>query len=561
MALLAAMAHGADAAAPATQGATTPTPPLGAPPTPTPSQSPPRRNSLGMTFREVAGTPVFFSVWETRVSDWNAFLADSKFPWSFKPHFAQGNDHPVVNVNLREAAKFCEWLTEKERAGGALGPREFYRLPTSREWDTAIGIAASHSLERATSQKVLDEQTFPWGLEWPPPRQAGNFNSVEINGTDDGFPFTSPAGQFAPSADGLYDLAGNAWEWVAETDARPDAPGKLRGGSWMYFRKECLLSGYEYEVPVDLHAPSIGFRVVLEDKHRTATFLEAQEKLNAESAKKRREQITSRPDVKPEDVARMRDQLTSRPSTTAGPTLPDPGSLRPAVAGKDFMNSLGMVFRPAGSDTVLFCQHETRVQDYEVFLKSTKRTWERRPSFDFKATHPIMNVTWREAKDFCEWLTARDRAFRLVPEKATYRLPTDVEWSLAVGLGAESGSSPEARHLSNKTDYPWGQQTVPPTASANLDTANMAGYQDNYSHTAPVGTFSPNTAHLYDMAGNVAEWCEDPWPSSPGDRTVRGSSYLSSSRDSLLSSARQHAGESSARTDLGFRCVLELPAP
>ena len=127
-----------------------------------------------------------------------------------------------------------------------------------------------------------------------------------------------------------------------------------------------------------------------------------------------------------------------------------------------------------------------------------------------------------------------------------------------MGLPRENGGDPAARRLSNKTDYPWGQQPVPPPASANLDTANMAGYQDNYSHTAPVGSFSPNASGLFDLAGNVTEWCGEAWPGSSNERVLRGSSFLSSTRDSLLSSDRQHAAENSARTDLGFRCVLDF---
>ena len=521
------------------------------------------RNSLGMMFREVPGTPALFSIWETRVADWTAFLADSGYKWEYKPHFPQTETHPVVNISLRDAAAFCAWLTEKEHASGKLDPRQFYRLPTNKEWDAAAGLASGRMDERATTQKVADEQSFPWGMEWPPPRTAGNLNFAEIDGSDDGFTYTSPVGVFRPSPEGLYDLAGNAWEWAWDADVKTDSNGTLRGGSWMYFKKECLLSGYRYQVPPDLHAPSVGFRCVLEDKNRTADFLAKADAVAKESEKQKRSQLTTRPGVDAEEVQKMKEKLANRPEMTPAVDLklPDPKSLKIATAGGEFLNALGMNFVPAGTENVLVAAHETRMQDYQAFLVATKKTWDRKPSFDVKNDHPIINVTWTEAREFCQWLTGRDRETGLIPPKARYRLPKDSEWSTAAGLKNETGDSPSAKHLANRTDYPWGQESVPPIGSGNFDSTNMRGYQDNFTHTAPVGSFSPNAFRIFDLAGNVAEWCEDEWPGSDGERVVRGSSWLSSDADALLTSARRHLPESAARTDVGFRCVLEIPAP
>jgi hypothetical protein len=212
-------------------------------------------NSLGMKFVPVkikggpsGGQRVLFSVWETRVQDYEAFVAETKREWS-KPGFPQGPTHPAVNVRLLDAQAFCEWLTERERKSGLLGADEVYRLPTDHEWSCAVGIGAR---EDATlppidkSRKIPGE--FPWGDTWPPPEGTGNFSGRESTGHEiwpgqrpipdfrDEFPETSPVGSFSANALGLYDLAGNIYEMC-----QPVSGGIIqRGGKtfcqWKSFR-------------------------------------------------------------------------------------------------------------------------------------------------------------------------------------------------------------------------------------------------------------------------------------------------------------------------------------
>jgi formylglycine-generating enzyme required for sulfatase activity len=524
----------------------------------------PTTNTLGVRFVEVPGTPVLFAQWETRVSDFATFVREAGYTWDFTANFPQSSDHPVVNVTMRDAMAYCNWLTKREQDAGAISNLQSYRLPTRKEWDAAVGLAAGRRDNAPSLELEKDKQRFPWGMEWPPPLQAGNLNFLEISGKDDGYTYTAPVGRFAPSAEGIYDLAGNVWEWTWDRDTQSESVGILRGGSWMYFRKECLLSSYQYEVPSTLRSSSVGFRCVFDDKRRVATFLaKAKERGDANKATAstgaRRE-----PMVTAEEVKKMRDEMNEKsksgPQTVAGPKIPDPTTLTAARPGQPYTNLLGMKFLPVkGTPRVLVGVHEVRVQDYEAAMKSLGRSWNRKPAFTYTETHPMMNVTWQEAVKFCEWLTERDQKAGLIGPRARYRLPTDLEWSLAAGLTGEKGDTPQSRNLENREEYPWGKTEAPPPQSANLDSAKMtSGYQDSYSHTAPVGSFPPNALGFHDLAGNVAEWCEDAWPPVPGDRVIRGSSWLTSSADAMLSSARQHLGESSARPDTGFRVVLEF---
>lgn len=112
------------------------------------------------------------------------------------PPAGQGQ-HPVAQVNWHHAQAFCRWLSE--RTGRSV------RLPTDAEW--------------AWAARGRHGRVYPWGDEW----SATRCNWGD-GGASDGFPKAAPVGSFPSGAtpEGVHDLAGNIWEWVAE--------GHLRGG-------------------------------------------------------------------------------------------------------------------------------------------------------------------------------------------------------------------------------------------------------------------------------------------------------------------------------------------
>jgi hypothetical protein len=136
-------------------------------------------NSLGMKFVPVAGMGVLFSVWDTRVQDFEAFVADTNYDatggmyslekdgWKQRgatwrePGFSQGPTHPVVGVNWNDANKFCEWLTRREQGSGMLPHGRVYRLPTDAEWSVGVGLQG----EEGTNPKEKDRkiELYPWG--------------------------------------------------------------------------------------------------------------------------------------------------------------------------------------------------------------------------------------------------------------------------------------------------------------------------------------------------------------------------------------------------------------
>ncbi len=235
-----------------------------------------------------------------------------------------------------------------------------------------------------------------------------------------------------------------------------------------------------------------------------------------------------------------------------------------SAAGEPWTNSLGMKFVPVGD--VLFCIWTTRVKDYEAFCTATgnPRT---RALYEDTGEHPVLQVSWHDAKAFCDWLTKKEIGEGALAKGRSYRLPTDLEWSMAVGLPAEKGRTPEGRDSGIKDIYPWGAAWPPPKGAGNFaDTSAkgkgariIPGYTDGFPHTAPVGSFAANRHGLFDMAGNVWQWCEDTYSPRGTRRVSRGGSWADDRPGELSSSYRNNALPDTRGLIYGFRCVLDGP--
>jgi len=188
---------------------------------------------------------------------------------------------------------------------------------------------------------------------------------------------------------------------------------------------------------------------------------------------------------------------------------------------------------------------------------------------------PVVDVSWEDATGFCAWLTKREQTLGRITAWQVYRLPTDEEWSWAVGVGEEeeeafNKGSPIEKD-SKVLVYPWGTADFPPRDGKGNPLGNYAdevlerllpysaipGYSDGYAMTSPVGSFPPEAHGLYDMGGNVWEWCQD-WydPAEQKDRVFRGASWDRCEPDDLLSSCRFYGSPDHRYNYGGFRCVL-----
>ncbi|HET6409418.1 MAG TPA: SUMF1/EgtB/PvdO family nonheme iron enzyme, partial [Chthoniobacteraceae bacterium] len=241
-------------------------------------------------------------------------------------------------------------------------------------------------------------------------------------------------------------------------------------------------------------------------------------------------------------------------------------------AGQPWTNSLGMKFVPVPKTSVLFAIWETRAADYAAFVEATGQAWQR-PPFPHDGTHPAVDVSWEKAREFCDWLTAIELKNGWLASEQRYRLPADREWSCAAGIGDREklSSTPKKREFESGWDDPSSLMKPPPAGTGNFADETLhavktihpfqwiKGYTDGHAYTAPVGSFAANPLGIFDLRGNVTEWCED-WLDEANDRRVRrGGSWETANPFSLHLASRTDL--SSYPWKSGFRCVVELSGP
>jgi formylglycine-generating enzyme required for sulfatase activity len=295
-------------------------------------------------------------------------------------------------------------------------------------------------------------------------------------------------------------------------------------------------------------------------------------------------QITPRPGY-PQEIKITLTRLKSKPTGPTGVIKAPNGSALKLIRPQPF--TMGSSRREQGrrsNETLrkIILQRPFYMGVSEVTNKEFKQFLASHKSGAFKgqrlsqADHPVVQVTWEQAALFCNWLSAKaslppvyiKKGGRLVaadPIGSGYRLPTEAEWEYCARFINPQGA----------LKYPWGNQ-FPPTAPSgnyadisakNLLPAYIENYNDGFPGTAPPAKFKASSLGLYDLGGNVAEWCHDfygiytyntnktdtdPTGTLQGKHhVVKGSSWKYASMSKLRLAYRDYSDDK--RPDLGFR--------
>ena len=374
----------------------------------------------------------------------------------------KGAKYPVTDVTWDDCHEFIKRLNAKTNKG--------YRLPTEAEWEYACRAGTSTAYSFGDSLTKADANYGAWDV-----------GSIK------------PVGNYNPNAFGLYDMHGNAWEWcedwftyhTAEAVTDPKGPRPKwsrvsRGGSFNDMDWYARSSRRADLSPKTVHGPGHGFRLASAVDIKAAV-------------------APTIPNPKPAEIIPEVGNLLLAPFTEAKAKELQKEvakSLKKEVKDIEDLGkgiNLNLVLIPAGKFMMGSPESEKgrsgNEKQHQVTLTKpfymgkyevTQEQWEAvmgsNPSNPKGVKLPVTNVSREDCQDFIKKLNAKT--------KDGYRLPTEAEWEYACRAGTT-------------TAYSFGDSLT--KSDTNIGGANLKA----------VGCYKPNAFGLYDMHGNVLEWCED----------------------------------------------------
>ncbi|MEI7855632.1 MAG: SUMF1/EgtB/PvdO family nonheme iron enzyme, partial [Planctomycetota bacterium] len=435
----------------------------------------------------------------------------------------KGAKMPVTDVSWDDCQYFIKKLNAKTDGG--------YRFPTEAEWEYACRAGTTTAYSFGDNLKIRDSNIYG--------------NSIKA------------VGSYKPNAFGLYDMHGNVWEWCenwfapypkgAVTDPKGPAKGKyrvLRGGAFngdalganssvrnlAWPTTRVFIYGFRLAGTANIKAPMPAVVMPATGDTLVAPFTEAKAKEIQKSVAKI-----------------LKKEVEEKVDLGKGIKL----DLVLIPAGKFMMGSPASEYGRIVNET----QHEVTLTKpfYMGKYEVTQEQWEgvmgNNPSSRAKGPKvPVTDVSWNDCQDFIKKLNEKT--------KGGYRLPTEAEWEYACRAGTT-------------TAYSFGDSLTKSDANT-AGTSTIISILTFFNHwSKAVGSYKPNAFGLYDMHGNVWEWCEnwygdylvgevvgevtDPTGPATGDyRVLRGGSF-NAYGSTARSSVRDYGTPSIRVSSLGFR--------
>ena len=487
---------------------------------------------------DVTLTDYYIGKYEVTQKLWIAVMGNN-------PSFCKGDDLPVEQVSWIDAQVF---LRELNKLTG-----QNFRLPTEAEWEYAARGGTQTSLYNGNI--VIEGKCNSYNLDkiaWYSGNCGRNYtadagcdmsNYYKISGWEEKqYPDTigasHPVGMKQPNAYGIYDMLGNVCEWCQDwyvggydkgSFTNPTGPDRgfvrvFRGGCWNYEAKYCRVTSRAYYVPAYKY-DNIGFRIVLSNTTDNRKF-----------------------DLK--NPLKM-DTPDCRTYNVNGAIL----EMVPVTGGTFTMGATSEQGEDCKDDEKPI--HKVVIDDFYIGkYEVTQQLWEAVMGITIFQQRDKANMSWPIRGEgryypmyYVSWEDCQEFIIRLNQITGlNFRLPTEAEWEYAARGGRKS----------NGYKY---------SGDSSLD-YNAWFNGISMGNTVAVGTVIPNELGIFDMSGNVCEWCQD-WygyygdssqnnPNGPGSgskRVIRGGSWNSSYLRCRVS-CRGAEGPEKRYDDVGFRLVL-----
>jgi formylglycine-generating enzyme required for sulfatase activity len=407
--------------------------------------------------------------------------------------FKQTDAHPVLCVNFDDAVAFCKWMSKRTSRP--------VRLPTEAQWEYAAragtqttyawgdnsddGKGWANAADATAKKRFKGWRSFPW---------------------DDGHLFTAPVGTYKANAFGLHDVHGNAWEWCADWYSKdyykngpkvdPTGPETgstrvLRGGSWLSSPSRCRVSGRTGCQLQGSYCDLIpSFRIVIEaDNSRKLPEPGLGAKTDTKPARVQTVRTGAKtPAHLPQTVKALKTlTLTLGKGAKMKFVRIPPGKFMMGSPNteKDRTREEGPQRQVTISKPFYMGVTEVTQAQFRSLVRSRSKPNRYGPS-----QAPAETLSWKEATVFCRAMSKKTGR--------TVCLPTEAQWEYACRAGA-------------KTRFAFGDD------DKDLDAYGWSKANSPRNRHHPVSLKKPNAFGLYDMHGNVWEWCSDRYAESYED--------------------------------------------